>query len=132
MSSVPSSVDSCPARRSCLYMSRISARCFCSRSRRAWKRSRGTSAATLATLAFSVLATLLLLSTGALKKVTDDTALQGLAMIAHSGLNGERTEELLIKHDACQLVGEGQGTEGEDAAGRFQHGAVQPEVGADQ
>src|ERR1700686_902326 len=121
MSSVPSSADSCPALRSCLYMSRISSLCFCNRRRRAWYWSRGTSTVALA---FSVLATLRLLSTGRSKKAPYDTAfglqglgLRGLAMIAHSSLNRERAVELLVQHDPCQFVGERHGAQGEHRAG---------------
>src|SRR5215218_6448521 len=143
MSSVPSSADSCPARRSCLYMLRISSRWLSSRWRRASRRSGGNPASSTWTL--SVLATLASPFEQTRKKVPYGTAshpagpipsgltpLQGLAMIAHSSLNRERAVDLLIQHDTCQFMGERERAEREDRAGPLQHGAVEAEVGADQ
>src|SRR5436305_14692010 len=107
MSSVPSSADSWPARRSCLYMLRIS--CFCCSNR--WRRASYPSAG-LATagLTFCDLATL---ATPFKKLRRKFQPKSEPAMIAHSRLDRERTVELLVKHDTCQLVRQGEGPEGQ-------------------
>src|SRR5436305_1337918 len=127
MSSVPSSADSCPARTSCLYMLTISCFCCTSRSRRASYPSVDASGAGLT---FCVLATLSPFRTQSDCR-EEVLSSDGLAMIAHSGPNGEPAEELLIKHGPCQLVGEDHGTEGEDLAGGREDLRGEPQVGAD-